>query len=457
MKFGKITIFLILFVAVLSGSCLTNEYEYANTNFHNENYKKAIKHYTNFIRYTPEESPMVARAKLERSECYFYLGKRYFEQEDYNTAQKLFYFANSDIGDEYLAQSYYYIAQHQVAQHQVEDALNYLGQIGKEHSNTEVADEAVCYSIKILTNYSKDYDKAWWNYKRLLAAYPNSDCIPGARRTVEKFCDMFIEKGARLEANGQYEAALHQYRELLNTKTKYEDLAREKAQDLFLNVGYQYFQKGVYDSAFVYYDNAEALGSTEARQYKLNLADKFYELGKAAYDNWDFEKAKPYLKKAQDVNPDMEGVAPLLAGIELRKERMAKADSLYQVADLRYATQRYKEAKQILREVLNLYPFQPGAKDLLAKTEREIKIIENAPQIAINIVKGNAKVIQGLKKQNLLNTLRWSSVLSPGAVNQFEVTAASENSFYIFRWLVNIKSQEFYPLNLEAKTLTESD
>jgi hypothetical protein len=107
--------------------------------------------------------------------------------------------------------------------------------------------------------------------------------------------------------------------------------------------------------------------------------------------------------------------------------------------------------------VLNLYPFQPGAKDLLAKTEREIKIIENAPQIAINIVKGNAKVIQGLKKQNLLNTLRWSSVLSPGAVNQFEVTAASENSFYIFRWLVNIKSQEFYPLNLEAKTLTESD
>ena len=163
------------------------------------------------------------------------------------------------------------------------------------------------------------------------------------------------------------------------------------------------------------------------------------------------------MDKARSINPQLNGISSLYSDIEQRIANIDKADSLFYVAQYRFNRKRFRSAKKFIMEALNLYPLLEGGEQLLAEINAQLKLQEQAPQIAIDIVRNDPDVIKCINKLNINGELSWSSLASPAVPGDYEVTASSPDKIYILQWLVNPKSEKIFPLNVQTKLLIQHD
>ena len=88
---------------------MNSSYKRANSLYKKQNYVGAINFYDEFLE---KEMPGISSiyAQLERSDCYYQLGLKAYEKQNWHLAQKLFFLANSNTADELIDNCYYQMA-----------------------------------------------------------------------------------------------------------------------------------------------------------------------------------------------------------------------------------------------------------------------------------------------------------------------------------------------------------
>ena len=99
MKNLNFLIFVILLFQL--GCSINNKYNIAHDLYMDSNYPTAIEHYDSFLILHSQGS-LATRAELERSDCYYQLGYKAYEKQNWLLASRLFYLSNSIIADSKL-------------------------------------------------------------------------------------------------------------------------------------------------------------------------------------------------------------------------------------------------------------------------------------------------------------------------------------------------------------------
>jgi len=109
MKLKIILFILVLFIFVSAYCGLNTRFNIAHQLYMRSNYVMAIQHFDQFLAIT-QDGALATQAELERSDCYYQLGNKAFNKENWLLASRLYFLANSEMADSELDDCYFHLA-----------------------------------------------------------------------------------------------------------------------------------------------------------------------------------------------------------------------------------------------------------------------------------------------------------------------------------------------------------
>ncbi len=422
-----------------------------------------IQDHNEKIQSTNRLTPELVTAKLERSRCYMQLGEQYFSKGEYETAARLFYFANSNEADERLSECLWILALAAYENNDLENASTYLSPILTQYSHTIRTPNALCLKIRILMPQEKGAE-AWSFYKELVQRYPSADCRQEVLSIIEPYIDAQLTAGERQIAERLYTQAIKTLEELFAIPSSKEKIASRMCSQAYQARGELFLNSQNYDDAVSDFKSAKDIFSgaaMTANQRISAITDTVFGRGTQYYQTGRIESAESMFKKVLAFDSTHIEAKSYLQKLPQRKLNLIKADSLAKVAEEYYQKNENSEALRLASRALEYDPWSSQAKQIIqrCKQRQQSRTRKKPEDTAMNIVKNyrNGKIPKWIE-QNHKGKKTWKAYISRPNIYQVECRVYWPNKEYqskvVYEWSVDTKSKKLTPLNRKTQQIT---
>ncbi len=170
------------------------------------NYATAIEHYDNYLA-SHSQSSLATRAELERSDCYYQLGYKAYEKQNWLLASRLFYLSNSIIADSKLDECYKELAIQVISKNDTIKAMEYYRYIIQYLPDSELIPEMLFNRCNIYLAKAENLT-AFDDYHQLWTNFPDSDYRKSIQPKIDILLPDFMQEALQMKANKEYKAAL---------------------------------------------------------------------------------------------------------------------------------------------------------------------------------------------------------------------------------------------------------
>jgi len=445
---------------------MNNRYNTAHTLYMKSNYPRTREHYDAFLNLHPVGA-LSTRAELERSDCYYQLGFKAYNKENWLLASRLLYLGNSGIADELLDECYKNLAIVSLANQDTSKTLNYYGYIIDYLTDSELIPEMLYNRINIHLAQNENLT-AFHDYHNLWMLFPDSEFRTSIQPKIDVLIPDFLQEAINMKENGEYDNALDicfrlsQYpsRQQSDIINEIGDLYRLKAES-DINQNLLTSARKNYD--LIYENCPDREKSVLARIEEI--CQGFISIGDTLELNLKFDSAINTYSKCFKLVKDHP-----IAVSEIASARETKARFLEAMVSLREGEEkeRIKEHKQ----ALDLY-LRTDKLFSTSEAKNKIFIMQNI-LLAEKDPKGFARSIvddynNGLLLRNVayvedfMNQRYGEDVVKPSGwkvtysigLYKYEVRYDLISTFgnYYFAWRVDLKTRHVAPSNKISETL----
>jgi len=450
-----------LAVILLIGSCsLNNSYKRAHDLYNKENYVSAINFYDDFLELNTQ-GINVTMAELERSDCYFQLGMKAYEKQNWLLAIRLYYLANSVHADQYMDNCYFELAEQALQQNDQTSALEYYDYILENLSESELVPKILVSRIMISSENSKQ-ELILSDYQLLYKNYPDYEIDEVISNIADDIIEHNIDDLQEKLSSENYEQTLSELQLLAEFPTKHlqkidKSLARshvfiadmELSDKNYTSVVQHLHQALDYDGSMV-----------ETVENKLLTTFQFFiDHGNDLADQLKFDEALNVLDQCLQIYPDFKPAINSRERIVQEKRSYTQAVTLEKQALEREMQKEYQEALKLYEMSYNNFQNQ--------NVEEKIQIMKNILRaekdprsFALNLIKEyrKGKILVGIGDleselieqygENIVSSSGWKIQYSTGEYKyevRYDILSPDKNYYYV--WLTDLKKGIISPLN----------
>jgi tetratricopeptide (TPR) repeat protein len=158
MNYKYIIFILLSLVLLVFSACEINQLNSAEDHYKNKRYAAAIQELDNYIQ-TGKNGALITRGEILRSQCYYELGLRAIELENWDLSIKFLKLANSEEADKVLADVYKKLADKALEEGELELSFNLVNTILREIPHSELTAEMLSRRISFLLDTFKIMSK----------------------------------------------------------------------------------------------------------------------------------------------------------------------------------------------------------------------------------------------------------------------------------------------------------
>lgn len=452
----------LLFIALLLSSCTNNRLATARRLKNKQKFAGAIEFYDNFLKYEIE-SANKTKAVVERSGCYYQLGKIAVEKKNWELGKRFFYLANSKKADSELDNCYFQLGNIAKNNHQFDLKKEYDQIIIDNFHDSEFVPSIYSQRLNLaITN--QEYQTAWNLYKKFYNSFPEDIKFADAEKKINSIIQTFI-KAKTDEMNSEdkitFLTELTQYPNNLHDEifhqiaTIHIKLAEDKIAEQ------QYIEA---DTNFKLAIKIDPSKQNYVKQRLNEICSLFIIKGESLLAERKIDLAIQNFRITYEIIPNYDVANRLIAKAELKKKNI-------EIAKKHYNNAKTNEMRGDYQKALENYQLSFDH-DNLPKTNKKLSLMKNlieikkspkkfAKQIFYAHQKGNLiKKVSDFEKQVLdkketnSNEDGWKFILSFGEFN-FEARydlITSDKSYY-FAWLINLKTKTISAMNKVTKDL----
>jgi tetratricopeptide (TPR) repeat protein len=299
----KVEMILVLCTLIATNCATTfNHYRYGQEAFANHNYEQAIMSYSRFLETDPQDERKIL-AEIELSKAYFNLGELYYSQGDYQTAKQLFYSANTDDGDKWIANCELRLAELDFSNGQYEEAIERLDLVINSHYNSEVLSLALFLKIEALWKLNKEY--ACLDVCRELNLIIDLDLPEATKEIIDQIALEHLEKGDTFLQQREFESAIEVYSAVDEIPSSYKQTIKDREKKSYLDWALDYEERMELEVAINILERAENRGFKSKEIDQAIANNKFLLLikkGDLAYETQEWQDAKDYYSQALKYN-----------------------------------------------------------------------------------------------------------------------------------------------------------
>jgi len=315
-KIAIVILSALLFIGGIS-YCYASEsaYKRAHKAFLASRYEEAIIGYTKYLKQEPHNENAV-KTQIELSEAYFKLANKYYDQGDYETAEKLFYSANSEAGDNWVAKCRLKLAERDYKEAQYEKSIEKLNLIGETHCSPELYSSALMLKIKCF--YKLNKEQKCLAVCQKLSNISHLELPRGIKTILDKIAIHYIRKADDASSKNKFDEAIQTYSEIDKIPTSYKEELETKRGNVYLMWALTYKDQGDYENAIEVLERAKKNGivSTKIDQALANNRfSLFVKKGNLAYKYKEWREARGFYKEALEYMPNDQYVKERLAQI----------------------------------------------------------------------------------------------------------------------------------------------
>ena len=456
----KITLVIsILFIVVSSNSWVNNKFNIAHQLYMKSNYVMAIKHYDNFLD-TAQDGSLSTQAELERSDCYYQLGSKAFEKENWLLASRLFFLSNSVIADSKLDDCYFQLAQMQLLQNTSTSALEYYNKVVTYLKDSEHIPEILFNRIKIYIEIGNKLS-AFNDYHFLWKNHPDNSFTIKIQPFIDDLMPSFINKALTFRDSSDYDLAV----DMLSKLSQYPSTFQN---DIFVHISNLYLLKA--DEALIkkdyrlvreYLDLAVDNDKTKksiVSEKAVDICLQIFKEGDELVVSFQFDEAINTYNKCFILIPEFADCTNIINDINDKKQRYQSAlkhenQAIHYETEKKYTsaynhynksynlfkTNRVKEKIFVMSNILQ------AEKDPKAFAEKIIKEYKNG------IIPAGVSAIEAsliTQYGDRVDTSGWKVYYAIGEYKyevRFDMLSPGEN--YYYAWRVNLKTRKITSLN----------
>ena len=402
----KISLSIIILMIFVSGNCLINsKFNIPHQLYMKSNYVMAIKHFDDFLE-TSDNGALSTQAELERSDCYYQLGVKAYDNRNWLLASRLFFLSNSSIADDKLDDCYFELAKKQLLEHSLTSALEYYHNIVTYIQDSEYIPEILYNRIKIYIEMGNNLS-AFNDYHFLWENHPDNSYRLEIQPFIDDLMPSFIDEALSFRDSLNYDIAVDMLKKLSQYPSTFQG-------NIFIHISDLYLLK--FDEAIEIYKNC----------YKI-LPE--YQVCTTLINEVN-DKKKSYLSALEFENIAMQ--------YEEKKE-YTPAYSNYNKSYNLFKTDRVRDKIYIMS---NLIQAERNPKAFAEKIVKDCK--KGVIPAGVNAVESSLVAQYG----DQVSTSGWKVYYAIGEFKyevRFDLLSPGEN--YYYAWRVNLKTRQITSLN----------
>jgi len=468
MKYKHIILILLSLSLLIISACEINQLSSAEDHYKNQRYAAAIQELDNYIQ-TGKNGALITRGEILRSQCYYELGMRAIQVENWDLSIKFLKLANSEEADKALANVYKKLADKALEEGNLELSFNLVNTILREIPQSELTPEMLSRRIGFLLDTFINYELAWQDYMTLYNNYPNNVYEVATRKQIEKIVPSRLDYARRLYSSGYYSDALHILFELQKYPVGDPQTINNMICEAYMGQAEDSLKQQNYLEAerlfriAIQYDPSR---KGEVEKHIEQMASLFVQKGDELVRLRDYDNALIHYQKAFDIIPDYPPAKQAIARLNTIKENVARANELYAQAEKAELAGKYSEALRLYRQANSL----DSRPEFATKITQMQNLIEaQADPIAftkriINKYKGGI-INTRIQKQKLellkmfdpseVYDTGWKIMITSNPLKyeaRYDLITPTVSYYYV--WLVNLRDGSLTPLNkLSEKTM----
>ncbi len=249
----KIILVILTLFAVVSGHCWVNsKFNIAHKLYMKSNYVMAIKHFDSLLE-TVQDGALSTQAELERSDCYYQLGFKAYQKDNWLLASRFFFLSNSEIADTKLDDCYFRLAQKQLMQNALTTTLEYYQRIVLYLKDSEYIPEILFNRIKIYIEMGNNLS-AFNDYHFLWENHFDDHFTKEIQPFVDDLMPSFINEALTFKDSTEYDIAVDILSKLSRYPSKFQNDIFVHISDLYLLKAGEALSKREYELVREYLD-----------------------------------------------------------------------------------------------------------------------------------------------------------------------------------------------------------
>ncbi len=462
----KINLIIIILLIAVSGNCLINsKFDIPHQLYMKSNYVMAIKHYDDFLE-TSHNGALSTQAELERSDCYYQLGVKAYDNNNWLLASRLFFLSNSKIADNKLDDCYFELAKKQLVEKSPISALEYYHNIVTYIKNSEHIPEILFNRIKIYIEMGNNLS-AFNDYHFLWENHPNNSYRIEIQPIIDDLMPLFISEALSFRDSTDYDIAVEMLKKLSQYPSTFQNEIFVHISDLYLLKADEALSKKQYELVREYLnlslDNDVTKKELISKKAE-NICSLIFQEGNDLLSFFQFDEAIIIYQNCFKILPEYQVCIALINEVTDKKksyhsalefETLAKqyeddkeyapAYSNYDKSYSLFKTDRVKEKIYIMGNLIQAEKNPKAFAEKIIKDYRRGIIPAGVNEIESSLVAQYADQV---------NISGWKVYYAIGEFKyevRFDLLSPGEN--YYYAWRVNLKTREITSLNKISENL----
>jgi len=456
----KISLSIIILMIFVSGNCLINsKFNIPHQLYMKSNYVMAIKHFDDFLE-TSDNGALSTQAELERSDCYYQLGVKAYDNRNWLLASRLFFLSNSSIADDKLDDCYFELAKKQLLEHSLTSALEYYHNIVTYIQDSEYIPEILYNRIKIYIEMGNNLS-AFNDYHFLWENHPDNSYRLEIQPFIDDLMPSFIDEALSFRDSLNYDIAVDMLKKLSQYPSTFQGNIFIHISDLYLLKVDEVLVMKQYELARDYLNLSLENDATKKEVISRKAEDicsLIFEEGNQLLISFQFDEAIEIYKNCYKILPEYQVCTTLINEVNDKKKSYLSALEFENIAMQYEEKKEYTPAYSNYNKSYNLF-----------KTDRvrdKIYIMSNLIQAERNPKAFAEKIVKDFKKGIIpagvnavesslvaqygdqVSTSGWKVYYAIGEFKyevRFDLLSPGEN--YYYAWRVNLKTRQITSLN----------
>ena len=465
MKRSLYNLIIIIIIIYLTACSSTNRFKTAHNFFLKQNYVAAIQQYDLFLQKT-SNGALATRAELERSQSYFQLGIKAYQNDNFLLASRLFFLSNNDEADDYLDDCYYKLAKRAYEQDNIEETLDYYGKIISYLDDSVLLPEVLYNRIRIFSDLDQR-ENAFKDYELLWSGYPESRYIGMIEQTILPIFQSKLDKAKFLKNKGDLNNTLVSLFDIYNYPTSLKKEIAYEISDVYFLMAQNKIElndilgvKEYFEKTLEYNPERES----EVESSKTIICNTILKQGKEFEEDMEIAQAITKYTECFILIPEYDKAVTAIQDAEELERKYNESLELNQEAALFESKKEFASALGLYRRSYEMFPVYK-IKNKIFELQNIIRAEKDPKTFATSIVQNyrNGLITQKITEieqdmiekygEEMVETSGWKALYSTGEYKyevRYDIMTPKENFYFI--WLVNLKNKEISPLN----KLTES-
>ncbi len=460
----------LLFIILLFqlGCSINSKYHIAHDLYMDSNYATAIEHFDNFLA-SHSQGSLATRAELERSDCYYQLGYKAYEKQNWLLASRLFYLSNSIIADSKLDECYKELAIEAISKQDTSKAMEYYSYIIQYLPDSELIPEMLFNRCNIYLAKAENLT-AFNDYHQLWSNFPDSEYRRSIQPEIDILLPDFMQEAIEMKANKEYEAALDICFRLSKYPSKLQSDIINEIGNLYWLMAESEITQNNLKKARQYYDNVyehcpERKAETLARIEEI--CSNFILSGNEMEKILNFDNAISTYSKCFKLVENHPVAAEKISKAREAKSKYLQAKDKMRLAEEKERLKEHKQALTLYTQSNNLFSTAEAKKKIfimqnILEAEKDPKTF--ARNIVSNYQGGillrKVSIVEDYMKEKFGDVVKpsgWKVTYSIG-LYKYEVRYDILSTFgnFYFAWRVDLKTRTVSPSN-KISELLETD